>query len=174
LFYFFPIIILASALFYRGGFVFFRKRLEESFIYYYLSYLNNMDLDSLTQENWKQLAPTFAKEIFPIDSLVAFRYALRENFGKVKKITASGMVVVTPGELKEVSRKLSGAYLEVDYNPTTFSPKPYQDKSLIRFTPFYFTSGGEQEISWHRSEAGILKPLKPNENKLVHDTQLNY
>jgi len=122
-----------------------------------------MDLDVLTEENWKQLAPKFAKEIFPIDSLVSFRYALSENFGKVKKITASGMVVVTPGELEEVSRKLSGAYWEVDYDPTTFSPKPYQNKSLIRFTPFYYTVVGEQEIFWHRSEAGILKPLKPNE-----------
>ena len=128
----------------------------------------------MTEENWKQLALKFAKEIFPIDSLVAFRYALRENFGKVKKITASGMVVVTPGELEAVSRKLFGAYWEVDYDSITFSPKPYQDKSLIRFTPFYSTVGGEQEISWHRSEAGILEPLKSNKNGLVHDTQLNY
>jgi len=133
-----------------------------------------MDLGVLTEENWKQLAPTFAKKTFPIDSLVSFRYALSENFGKVKKITALGMVVVIPGELEEVRSKLFGAYWEVDYDPTKFSPKPYQDKSLIRFTPFCYTIGGGQEIFWHRSEAGILGPLKPNKNGLIHDTQLNY
>jgi len=133
-----------------------------------------MGLDIITEENWKQLAPELARRKFPVDLLVTFRYALREHFGKVKNITHSGMVVVVPGELEEVNKKLVGAYWVVDYDPNSFRPQPYHRKPLIRFTPFYFTVGDTSEVSWHRSEAGILEPLKPNENGLFHDTQLNY
>lgn len=138
-----------------------------------------MELDNITEEDWKKLAPELARNTFPVDSLVTFRYALRENFGKVKGYTPTGMIVIIPGELDEVKRKLFGAYWEIDYDPNSFRPQPYDrltsnPKHVIKFTPFYSTVRSKSEISWYRSEAGILRPLTPNDDKLFHDTQLNY
>ena len=135
-----------------------------------------MSIEDLTESNWKDYAKEIAEERFPINSLVTFHYPLQASFGKVKKITSSGRIHVTPGNLCAVKRELSGAYWEIDYSPNTFTPGSGFFQDVLRFMPHYYKENNK--IEWQGSrdtvQYSVLEPLEPNENGLFHDTVLNY
>ena len=134
-----------------------------------------MSLDTITIDNWKQFAGRIAKEKFPVDSLVAFRYPMQDSFGKVTRILPSGRVYVLRGELETYKCEIVGPYREIDYVSANFIPRPSLGVAVLRFYPGFDEE--DKEIEWCGASTlqyATLRQLVPNKQGLVHDSVLDY
>lgn len=136
-----------------------------------------MGRESLTDKNWKKLAPKVAREKFPLDSLIKFTL-WKDFYGKVEKIGPSGRIYVRPGELKKIESKKKGNKLFYIYDGTEFSPMRFNEEEFLRFMPHIEERGLERQIYLYWRGAikkvggAILTNVKFEEGEIVKN--INY